>query len=381
MGTKRRLAPRVAAIIREMRPGPALDLFAGMCSVGREVAPSRNVWTNDAQHFASEFGAAFFTSPPPRTLPEAIRAPNANLDTIVPDETARLLVDERATLDCEDLSKLQRFHHRLDHIRTLDGSPGNEYFASTYAGTFLGLRQCVELDQLRSAIEAIPGGSEKRWALIALCAAVFRASTSTGHFAQYLKPKASTLRFFLRKRRLSLYAVWRNLLGVCKPLRNDSWRRGNVAFMGDAVDVLRSVQTRPTRPAIVYADPPYTRDHYSRFYHFYETIWKNDRPAVVGQGLCRSDVQPSQFSTKSLVDAAMTTLFNETSAMGADLVLSYPTNGLLDDARSRLRHLIRERYATLKIITIQGVHSTLGASKGFERQPVTELLFRATGAR
>ena len=31
---------------------------------------------------------------------------------------------------------------------------------------------------------------------------------------------------------------------------------------------------------IVYADPPYTRDHYSRFYHVLETISLFDSPIV-----------------------------------------------------------------------------------------------------
>jgi adenine-specific DNA-methyltransferase len=62
MGTKRQLAPAVAAAIGSAKPGILLDAFSGMCSVGEEVGVTRTVWTNDAQVFASEVGAALFTA-------------------------------------------------------------------------------------------------------------------------------------------------------------------------------------------------------------------------------------------------------------------------------------------------------------------------------
>ena len=33
----------------------------------------------------------------------------------------------------------------------------------------------------------------------------------------------------------------------------------------------KGIRGMKQRPAIIYADPPYTDDQYSRFYHLYET--------------------------------------------------------------------------------------------------------------
>jgi hypothetical protein len=39
-----------------------LDAFAGMGTVGEEVAPVGQVWSNDAQLFAAEVGRALFSA-------------------------------------------------------------------------------------------------------------------------------------------------------------------------------------------------------------------------------------------------------------------------------------------------------------------------------
>ena len=49
LGTKRKIASRVAALIEESPSGPLLDLFSGICAVGSAVAPSRQIWCNDIQ--------------------------------------------------------------------------------------------------------------------------------------------------------------------------------------------------------------------------------------------------------------------------------------------------------------------------------------------
>lgn len=64
MGTKRRIAHRVARIIDQQPPGPFLDLFAGMCAVSTAIGQSRPIWCNDIQAFASSVARAFLTSRP-----------------------------------------------------------------------------------------------------------------------------------------------------------------------------------------------------------------------------------------------------------------------------------------------------------------------------
>ena len=61
----------------------------------------------------------------------------------------------------------------------------------------------------------------------------------------------------------------------------------------------------------MYADPPYTRDHYSRYYHVLETMSLRDNPEVsmtmiraggsprVSRGVYRADRYQSPFCIKS----------------------------------------------------------------------------------
>lgn len=63
MGTKQKIAPRVASIIADGPSGPLLDVFSGICAIGSAVAHQRQVWCNDVQLFASSVAKAFFQSP------------------------------------------------------------------------------------------------------------------------------------------------------------------------------------------------------------------------------------------------------------------------------------------------------------------------------
>ena len=74
MGTKRQIAGQVAEVISQAPSGPLLDVFAGMSSVGKAVAPERPVWCNDIQYFAYNVARSYFTARhPPKLSPEAIR--------------------------------------------------------------------------------------------------------------------------------------------------------------------------------------------------------------------------------------------------------------------------------------------------------------------
>jgi hypothetical protein len=61
MGSKRSLAPRIAAKNSRDHPGAAvLDVFAGMCAVGTELAPRHPLLTNDLHSFAGTIAEALF---------------------------------------------------------------------------------------------------------------------------------------------------------------------------------------------------------------------------------------------------------------------------------------------------------------------------------
>jgi serine protease Do len=89
----------------------------------------------------------------------------------------------------------------------------------------------------------------------------------------------------------------------------------------------------PPAVSVVYADPPYTRDHYSRFYHVLETMARGDDPQVslvrsggrtsLSRGIYRRDRHQSPFCIRSEVAGAFTTLFRSTRVRDLPLSLSY----------------------------------------------------------
>lgn len=98
-----------------------------------------------------------------------------------------------------------------------------------------------------------------------------------------------------------------------------------------------------------YADPPYTIDHYSRFYHVLETISLYDFPdidfrMINGQkeymrGMYRNDRHQSPFSISSKVKDAFERLFRGIKKFSAPLVLSYSPSNLDKNGRARLLEL------------------------------------------
>jgi adenine-specific DNA methylase len=84
--------------------------------------------------------------------------------------------------------------------------------------------------------------------------------------------------------------------------------------------------------SVIYADPPYTRYHYSRYYHVLETICLRDTPEVsstfanqdgISRGIYRKDRHQSPFCIKTQASSAFDELFECSSRIGAPLVLSY----------------------------------------------------------
>ena len=388
MGTKRELAGAVADVISTCAQGPMLDVFSGMCSVGEAVGPVRPVWTNDAQVFASEVGAALFTS---QTLPLRSQAIADRFHTTYRIALSRSqemwssqLAIEQALLEAPnfDTFDLQRAS-LLDALQTgarENGLQRPTLFASQYADSFFGLSQALEIDAI---VEAVRGQSpnlkmseSQRWLMIALGRTMLRISTTTGHFAQYLNPKPNNFRTFQRQRRRRVWKEWLESNDELDPIGGAEWRRQNVAFNEDTLRLLPNLRNAAERPSVVYADPPYTNDQYSRYYHLLETLILYDYPSITGAGRYRDERFVTRFSLKSQSASAISSLVAAVGQMGSDLVLSYPTNGLAYSKGINIEELLRCHFRSVEVChAIAHDHSTFGASKGPSKSSVIEKIY------
>jgi adenine-specific DNA methylase len=143
---------------------------------------------------------------------------------------------------------------------------------------------------------------------------------------------------------------------------------------------------------VVYADPPYTRDHYSRFYHILETICLRDLPNIsttkiggalkLSRGLYREERHQSPFCIKSQALISFEKIFKKTSAHGASLVLSYSPFDKKNKDHPRvvtieqLLKLASTYYSDVSTIDIDGItHSKLNnKEKNLKRKMGGEVL-------
>jgi adenine-specific DNA-methyltransferase len=404
MGNKQQLAGEVAVFCESLRDGRRLvDLFGGMGSVaGAAAASGRNVWVNDIQSYAQLATRCLIASseqPPPadlarRTLLSAYRQ---NLRALR-ERYAAALESERHVLRRGDAEALRRLQDEWRHagndpdvgaeVRALRDGPDDGPWRLTtllFAWGYFGLRQAVELDSIRYAIDdsqahGMIGDEQADWLRLAWLQTASRIASAPGHFAQFLRPTsaAGARRIVAARRR----AAWDSLLddiSALRPYGNSAWRAHNRILGRDALTIWPELDALDVGPAIYYADPPYSKDHYSRYYHVLETLTRYDYPDADGAGRYRPDRFRSTFAVKTEVVGSVRTIAREVAARDGVLLLSYPSTGLLtaqlgiDPAA-----LLGEYFADVQLaISRAARHSTLGARHGAAGQDVVEYVWAA----
>jgi adenine-specific DNA-methyltransferase len=177
-------------------------------------------------------------------------------------------------------------------------------------------------------------------------------------------------------------AAWDGFLAgldQLEPFGTNEWRRGNRVFRSDALEIWPRLDNANLEHAVVYADPPYSKEHYSRYYHVLESLERYDYPGSDGVGRYRDDRFRTPFSVRSEVERATDQLCSEIADRGWTFALSYPDSGLLtaglgldiEDILSRHFHSVRVA------VSVATQHSTLGARHGDSRKPVNEYLWIA----
>jgi adenine-specific DNA-methyltransferase len=282
-----------------------------------------------------------------------------------------------------------------NEVAALRESPRNTPYrlaTLTYAWGYFGLNQAIDLDSIRFAIDVAHEGGEfnqddRDWCLAALLRTACQLTGGPGHFAQYLSGRsASGLERLVRQRRRSPWVQFLRELDQMRPHGSRAWRNTNRVFTQDALELLTLEEMDSLNGSVVYADPPYTRDHYSRYYHVLESLTLYDYPRVEAQGRYRDDRFRTPFSLKTEVSRSFRSLLAAIAEAGASAVISYPSNGLLYEAdpglRRSLRPILREYFPSVRLAArIRASHSTFGARHGQPASNAVECIWVAAGAR
>ena len=369
LGSKLRLlAPIRRAIESVAPPGqPICDLFSGSGVVSLALASDWDVTSVDIQEY-SRVLCSGLTSPPAdapgqgRRLRD--RASSGSFRQQLRQSLSPLLAHEhRCATDasqggvdglCDMLEhgSLLALDTRRDIPPPLRRAARNALNALTqqglasgpttvvtrhFGGRYFSWEQAIDLDALLAEIHVLDDRERDFHLAATFAAASDIVSTIGKHFAQPTKlrdsagmPKKHLVNRTLRDRETSVfdrYSAYCQSLGEPRPAT-----RPHRAVRSDYVEFL---ERDTTQFAAVYADPPYTRDHYSRYYHVLETMALRDEPEVattkirsngvprLSRGIYRLQRHQSPFCIPTKAAGAFEQLFAKVATRRMPLILSY----------------------------------------------------------
>lgn len=378
LGSKLRVLPALEDALDRLEPtgGTVCDLFSGSATVSRYLSRRRRVLAVDIQEYSRVLAEAVLNGASHDFAPTVTGAFDASdlgrslrwaVDPLVTYEAKaveRALIGEIDAL-CEllqlgNLASLgsadtalasplaDAAHETLARIGRL-GLPGPDTVCVRhFGGQYFSFAQAAQLDDLAHLSRA----SENPVALAATLSTASQLVNSIGkQFAQPIRPtdkfgapKHHVVKKVLSERALNVGSVFSGFLRQYENLPVS--RSDHSAVRADYREALAAPKLKPT---VVYADPPYTRDHYSRFYHALETIALGDDPSITMSNLGGGDLHSrggyragrhqSPFCIKSQAPAAFRALFAGVAELRVPLVLSYSGYDPSAGARPRVMAL------------------------------------------
>lgn len=373
MGSKREILCYIDKAVEELQVDSSCfcDLFSGTAVVSAAFLDEYDIISNDIQQYSSVFAHIYSSN-----IAENV---DKNFREIVVDK-ARCLVNEfyakypqyqfdySEIRDYEELFDIEKRQQRLINEKF---DLGFSLFAKNYSGTYWSYEQCVWIDSIRAVAEDYKDSAAYYAILSALIFAMSYTSQSTGHFAQYRDVTRQNVEDILLYRRKDILSLFVKKLDELVSLLCTTHIHAVTVTSLDYLDCLRIVPEN----SIVYADPPYSAVHYSRFYHVIETLVRYDHPHLEYKGRYRDDRHQSPFDKRKEVANAFQMLFRGVDERKSHLILSYSDNGLvkIDDLLELGKRTIGDKY-DISYVERNYIHSKMGRSDE-NRLDVNELLF------
>jgi adenine-specific DNA-methyltransferase len=411
MGSKRELLPDIKfEIDKVLSEGDGvLDLFAGTGSVGLYLKEKFNIYSNDIQSYSSVITDALISSSNYK-LSFEVDEKLAEIESFFLKNKNKLSKDFGATLETSKsfvavekrawTEKLRR-----QYIKFVDSfpSPVNEFATSNEEGkkllkaykdrttqntkfpyvqtaflfseTYFSFEQAIDIDSIRYAIDqCFQNSCEKSIALTALIYAYSYTSSGTGHFAMFrdLKTLKSINDVFLYRDR-SVWDYFEKKFREIIEFHSYNPGKKHRSFSLDYKELLNNEEISKNYK-LIYADPPYSFVHYSRFYHATESLVRYDYMMPEHKGRYRTDRHQSPFCQKQNVTEAFTILISAASKGNKYLLLSYADTGMI--SLEELCKIFTDHGMSFKIRSLNYDHSTMGR-EGHKSNQIKELLILA----
>lgn len=238
-------------------------------------------------------------------------------------------------------------------------------FTLYFSNSYFSVSQCVEIDSLRKAIDDLSDDTlqdsiDKKVLLVCLLHAVSVCVSSVGkNFAQPIKvlDRNGKIKKFAIERCMkdrssaiseAFKSIWCELNNERKVIAHT-----NKVYKLDAIELIDTVNLSDVET--FYLDPPYTIDHYSRFYHVLETLVEYDYPELeektfhgeklLMNGRYRNDRVQSNYCIPSKGKNEFNTLIRKIAENRKNIVMSYSDSD--NDKGTRKRVVSRNDLLTI----------------------------------
>ncbi len=361
MGSKRELLDFIISSINDLdiESNWFCDLFSGTSIVGCSLKDEYNIQINDIQIYTSIFANTYLPNIKNSINPTELEKIKERVLFYVDEFYKKhpgLIFDYRLVSNYNELHRLEIQQQNLIYNNF---EIGFHLFVKYYSGTYWSYTQCVWIDSIRAVAEEYKGQREYYIILSSLIYAMSYTSQSTGHFAQFRDVTESNMTDIMLYRIRDIWTYFeKKFLEILNVVDVDVINRYSITTL-DYLDCLRLIE----RNTIVYADPPYSSVHYSRFYHAIETLIRYDYPNVKYKGRYREDRHQSPFGKKTEVKNAFAKLFKEIKNRNSHLILSYSDNGMISqDEIMEIGNAIMGNTYKGNIQTKEYTHSKMGRS-------------------
>ena len=365
LGSKLRVVSQINEIVSELytnKSSVVCDLFSGSGTVSNYLASSFPVLANDIQEYSKIINMALLcedsSSLDIESFIEQINKssfnelteiwnPIINLEShyhelsMHGDSEGLCEIIEKGSYAAYKDSELvsteikKTFSDIENRLKNSNFELSDMIATSYFGGVYFSYTQALQLDIILNEIKLAPEKHKNTLKAALLSTSSDIVNTIGKHFAQPIrprtkegKPKKYLAKSINKDRTISVIDSFASKLSIFKSTRNNSDK--NSVVKKDFIDVLKN---DISENSVIYADPPYTRDHYSRFYHVLETLSIQDTPAIStttirgattpSRGIYREDRHQSPFCIKSQAPKAFDHLFRLSSQKNSSLIISY----------------------------------------------------------
>ena len=264
-----------------------------------------------------------------------------------------------------NVEKSQEIENQFQLISKNIGKPAfglPPLFANFYAGTYYSIAQAIEIDRIRGGIENLLLSNEvSKWQYYFLLTCLLTASskvvyTAGKHFAQPIKPenilKTEILnRRFYDDRTKDVWNEFQKSFYFLKSICENNFRsKSNIVLSNTMEEIISETSILP-KVSVIYADPPYTAQQYSRYYHIPEVLYNYSYPKLqmvdgkITSGIYPDNKYKSRFCSKKDAYFAFKDLFKLASELQSSLIISYSSS--LTEATGNIRMIAFEQIIEL----------------------------------